>query len=113
MVAIEPSTGKILAMVSTPTFDPSLLARHDLESVQEDYGRLDDDPDKPMFNRAIQEVYPPGSTFKLVTAAAALSSRRLRRRHQGPGRLRARPAADRPHAAQQRRQATAAASGSP
>lgn len=74
VVALEPSTGKILAMVSNPTYDPNKIASHDLEQSQSDYERLIEDPAKPMFNRAIQEVYPPGSTFKLVTAAAALES---------------------------------------
>ncbi len=74
VVAIEPSTGKILAMVSNPTYDPNLLASHDLDSVEANWKRLISDPDKPLFNRAIQETYPPGSTFKLVTAAAALES---------------------------------------
>lgn len=73
-VALEPRTGKILAMVSNPTFDPNLLASHDLEQQQRDYERLLADPLDPMVNRAVQEVYPPGSTFKLVTAAAALES---------------------------------------
>jgi penicillin-binding protein A len=74
VVALQPSTGRILAMASNPTFDPNLLASHDLDSVQQSYRRLEDAPGRPLFNRAVQEVYPPGSTFKLVTAAAALSS---------------------------------------
>lgn len=74
VVAIDPATGKILAMVSNPTYDPNLLASHDLDAVENSWDELINDPDKPMFNRAIQEVYPPGSTFKLVTAAAALES---------------------------------------
>ncbi len=74
VVALEPSSGKILAMVSNPAYDPNKIATHDLEQSQSDYERLIEDPDKPMVNRAIQEVYPPGSTFKLVTAAAALES---------------------------------------
>ena len=74
VVALQPSTGRILAMASNPTFDPNLLASHDLESVQENYRRLEEAPGRPLFNRAIQETYPPGSTFKLVTAAAALST---------------------------------------
>jgi peptidoglycan glycosyltransferase len=74
VVAIEPSSGKILAMVSNPTYDPNLIATHDLAQSQDNYEQLNEDPTKPLFNRAIQEVYPPGSTFKLVTAAAALES---------------------------------------
>ncbi len=72
VVAIEPATGKILAMASNPTYDPRLLASHDLTAVNGSWERLNADPDKPMQNRAIQERFPPGSTFKLVTAAAAL-----------------------------------------
>jgi penicillin-binding protein A len=74
VVAIEPSTGQILAMVSNPTYDPNLLAAHDPNAVQRSYQRLIDAEGDPLFNRAIQETYPPGSTFKLVTAAAALES---------------------------------------
>ena len=74
VVAIEPKTGKILAMVSFPSYDPNQLASHDLTKVGNAWKTLNADPDKPMLNRAIKEVYPPGSTFKLVTAAAALSS---------------------------------------
>ncbi len=74
VVALEPSSGKVLAMVSNPTYDPDLLASHDLGEVEQAWTRLNADPTKPLFNRAIQEVYPPGSTFKLVTSAAALAS---------------------------------------
>lgn len=74
VVALEPATGRILAMVSNPTYDPNLLASHDLDEVQAAYERLNGLDSKPLFNRAIQETYPPGSTFKLVTAAAALES---------------------------------------
>ncbi|MFL6295393.1 MAG: penicillin-binding transpeptidase domain-containing protein, partial [Actinomycetes bacterium] len=74
VVALQPSTGKVLAMVSSPTYDPNLLASHKFSSVQRAWTRLNADKDRPLLNRAIQEVYPPGSTFKLVTAAAALSS---------------------------------------
>jgi peptidoglycan glycosyltransferase len=74
VVALEPSTGKILAMVSSPTFDPNLLASHDLGEVQDEAERLEDDPATPLINRAIGTTLPPGSTFKLVTAAAAIES---------------------------------------
>jgi peptidoglycan glycosyltransferase len=72
VVALEPSTGKVLAMVSLPTFDPNKLASHDLSSVSKTYQRLKDDPAQPLLNRAIQTRLPPGSTFKVVTAAAAI-----------------------------------------
>jgi penicillin-binding protein A len=74
VVALQPSTGKVLAMVSSPTYDPNRLASHNFGDVQKAWGRLNADKDRPLLNRGIQEVYPPGSTFKLVTAAAALSS---------------------------------------
>ncbi|NUR09802.1 MAG: penicillin-binding protein 2 [Nocardioidaceae bacterium] len=74
VVALEPSTGKILALASTPTYDPNKLASHDFAAVQKAYERLSTSKDQKMLDRGIQETYPPGSTFKLVTAAAALSS---------------------------------------
>ncbi len=74
VVALEPSTGKILAMVSLPTYDPNKLASHDFSSVSQTYDQLNEDPAKPLLNRAIQTTLPPGSTFKLVTAAAAIES---------------------------------------
>ncbi|WP_203338209.1 peptidoglycan D,D-transpeptidase FtsI family protein [Nocardioides limicola] len=73
-VAIEPATGRILAMVSTPTFDPNRLASHDLGAAREAWAEYDGDAAEPLLNRAIQTRMPPGSTFKLVTAAAALES---------------------------------------
>ncbi|WP_301150522.1 D,D-transpeptidase PbpA [Mycobacterium simiae] len=74
VVALEPSTGKILAMVSSPSYDPNLLASHDPEVQAQAWQRLRDDPDNPLVNRAISETYPPGSTFKVITTAAALQS---------------------------------------
>lgn len=74
VVALEPSTGKILAMVSNPSFDPNLLASHDLGVVEDESERLEDDPATPLINRAIGTTLPPGSTFKLITAAAAIES---------------------------------------
>jgi penicillin-binding protein A len=74
VVALQPSTGRILAMASLPTYDPNKLASHDFASVKTDYDRLQADPSQPLLNRAIQLSLPPGSTFKLVTAAAAIES---------------------------------------
>lgn len=74
VVALEPSTGKILAMVSAPSYDPNLLASHDPTRQQMAWQRFRDDPDSPMANRAISETYPPGSTFKVITTAAALQA---------------------------------------
>ena len=75
VVALDPRTGAILAMVSSPTYDPNRVAGHDVKAVQRAYAALNDDPDDPLVNRAIAgDLYPPGSTFKIVTAAAALST---------------------------------------
>ncbi|HZO66695.1 MAG: peptidoglycan D,D-transpeptidase FtsI family protein [Kribbellaceae bacterium] len=74
VVALDPKTGAVLASVSAPSYDPNLLASHDLKKVNESWKQLTTDPDQPMLNRAVRETYPPGSTFKLVTLAAALSS---------------------------------------
>lgn len=76
VVAIEPSTGRILAMVSLPTFDPNNLATHDFSARDDTYERLEDDESEPLLNRAVQKRLFPGSTFKVVTAAAALESGR-------------------------------------
>ncbi|MCV2392822.1 penicillin-binding transpeptidase domain-containing protein [Actinotalea sp. M2MS4P-6] len=75
VVAVDPTTGAILAMVSKPSYDPNVLASHDTAAVQDAWASLLADPDDPLVNRAIAgPTYPPGSTFKLVTAAAALES---------------------------------------
>lgn len=76
VTAIEPSTGAILAMASSPSFDPNVLATHDLAASQAAYEKLEADPNKPMLNRPLVSDPPPGSTFKLVTTAAALESGR-------------------------------------
>ncbi|MEU9474799.1 penicillin-binding transpeptidase domain-containing protein [Streptomyces sp. NPDC048191] len=69
-VAIDPKTGKILAVVSTPSYDPSALT--DANTAGTAWARLNGDADKPLTNRALRQPLPPGSTFKLVVAAAAL-----------------------------------------
>lgn len=75
VVVLEPSTGRILAMVSKPSYDPNLLAQHSTQSVLEAYTKLNDDPTKPLANRAISgDLYFPGSVFKIVMTAAALES---------------------------------------
>ncbi|MGW0757032.1 peptidoglycan D,D-transpeptidase FtsI family protein [Streptomyces sp. NPDC002814] len=75
VAAIEPSTGKILALASFPSYDPSTIAGGST-SDEEAWKKLQkkENPDDPMLNRALREVYPPGSTFKVVTAAAALEN---------------------------------------
>lgn len=74
VVALEPDTGKILAMVSLPSYDPNNLSTHDFTARDETYRRLDRDDSEPLLNRAIGKRLFPGSTFKIVTAAAALES---------------------------------------
>lgn len=75
ILAIEPSTGRVLAMVTSPSFDTNLLAAHTPNEVNATYDALEADPGKPLSNRAIGgDLNPPGSTFKLVTASAALAS---------------------------------------
>jgi peptidoglycan glycosyltransferase len=72
VVALDPRTGDILAMVSSPTFDPNLLSSHDGETIRATWDQLEADPANPRLNRAASETFAPGSTFKVVTAAAAL-----------------------------------------
>ncbi|CAM5359030.1 peptidoglycan D,D-transpeptidase FtsI family protein [Streptomyces aurantiogriseus] len=69
-VAIDPTTGRILAVVSTPSYDPSSLT--DANTAGTAWKKLNADADKPLTNRALRQPLPPGSTFKLVVAAAAL-----------------------------------------
>lgn len=73
-VALNPSTGEILGMYSAPSFDPNALSGTDSKQVMSTYEALRQDPGKPLMNRAISQLYPPGSVFKIVTAAALLSS---------------------------------------
>ncbi|MBF9068201.1 peptidoglycan D,D-transpeptidase FtsI family protein [Streptacidiphilus fuscans] len=72
-VALDPTTGAILGLVSVPSYDPTSIA-----GVTSDFAKnwtnLQNDPNQPMLNRALRQTYPPGSTFKLVTAAAALET---------------------------------------
>lgn len=75
IIAIEPSTGRILAMVTSPSYDTNLLASHNADEVNALFDQLEADPGKPLSNRAIAgDLNPPGSTFKLVVASAALAS---------------------------------------
>jgi len=66
VVALEPKTGRVLVMASAPTYTPA--------DIENNYGAVKDRRDSPLFNRATQAGYAPGSTFKLVTAAAALEN---------------------------------------
>jgi len=74
-VAIEPATGRVLALVSTPGFDPALLSSNDDAEIIANYRALEADPAQPLVNRAIAgDLYHPGSTYKLLVAAAALEN---------------------------------------
>ncbi|MEU6811296.1 penicillin-binding transpeptidase domain-containing protein [Streptomyces sp. NPDC046831] len=73
VAAIEPATGRVLALVSTPSYDPAELSGNG-PAVVAAWDRLNRDPEQPMLNRAVRQTYPPGSTFKVVTAAAALDT---------------------------------------
>ncbi|MEU5594191.1 penicillin-binding protein 2 [Streptomyces sp. NPDC020298] len=76
VVALEPSTGKILALASYPSYDPSSFAGNSLTTDTKAWTALkkENNPADPTLNRALRETYPPGSTFKVVTAAAALEN---------------------------------------
>lgn len=75
IVAIEPSTGEILAFVSSPSYDPNLLTGRSFAS---NFDTLQKDPRKPLFNRALQSQYPPGSIFKLFQALVGMDKGFLR-----------------------------------
>jgi len=74
VVALDPRTGAILAMVTSPSYDPSQLTGHDPSVIDKNYKALLANPGNPLLNRATQESYPPGSTFKVIVTAAALAS---------------------------------------
>jgi peptidoglycan glycosyltransferase len=76
VVALDPRTGAVLAMVSNPSYDPNPLASNDAAAANAEFARLKDDPANPLLPRAYRETYPPGSTFKIVTASAALEAGR-------------------------------------
>jgi len=89
VIAIDASTGALLAVASSPSFDPNLLSSHDPNVIQKSYEALTANPKEPLLNRALAMALPPGSTFKLVTAAAALESGRytLHSLLPGPARI--------------------------
>lgn len=80
-VAMNPKTGEVLAMVSTPSFDPQPLASHNSDKQEKAWKSYRDNDSNPLANRAASEVYPPGSTFKLVVAAAALEDGATKDKH--------------------------------
>ncbi|WP_328537798.1 peptidoglycan D,D-transpeptidase FtsI family protein [Streptomyces sp. NBC_00344] len=73
VAALDPKTGAILALASTPSYDPSQFAGN-TNTDSKNYNRLKDAKDQPMLNRALRQTYPPGSAFKVVTASAALEN---------------------------------------
>jgi penicillin-binding protein A len=74
VAALDPETGAVLAMTTFPRYDPNDLSSHDPERIRRNWDRLIKDPDDPLLNRAAGGLYPPGSTFKVVTSAAALEN---------------------------------------
>lgn len=78
VVATEPKTGKVLVLVSSPSFDPNIMNRAG-EQESRRIEELLNDPEKPFFNRAIGGIYPPGSTFKIVTAVAGIEEGKIKR----------------------------------
>ncbi|MEX2100453.1 MAG: penicillin-binding protein 2 [Acidimicrobiia bacterium] len=74
VVVVNVRTGEIVAMFSNPTFDPNPLAGHDALAVDAAFNALGNDPAKPDLPRAYREIYPPGSSFKIITSAGALDT---------------------------------------
>jgi peptidoglycan glycosyltransferase len=74
VVALDPKTGAVLALVTSPSYDPNVLSSHDPTAIRTANKKLLADKDRPLTDRATEDVYPPGSTFKLVVAAAALEA---------------------------------------
>ena len=74
VVALDPRTGEVLAMVSNPSYDPNPIANLNSEAAAVAWEKVSNDPSQPLVSRATREWYPPGSTFKIVTAAAALET---------------------------------------
>ncbi|MHB8845122.1 MAG: penicillin-binding protein 2 [Nitrospirota bacterium] len=74
VVALDPNSGEVLALVSHPTYDPNLFPRG---ISPRDWVKLSNDPAHPLYNRAVQSVYPPGSTFKIVVSLAGLDSGKI------------------------------------
>ncbi|HEX2191554.1 MAG TPA: penicillin-binding protein 2 [Acidimicrobiales bacterium] len=74
VVALNPRTGEVLALADFPSYDPNPLASHEQDEVRGAWDRLNADPDKPLLPRTYRERYFPGSSFKVVTAAAGLAT---------------------------------------
>jgi penicillin-binding protein A len=89
VVAINPSTGEILALVTSPSYNPNRLSSHDLSDIRSYWDKLINAENQPLLNRPIAQTYPPGSVFKVITTAAALTSGRYAPTTmvEGPARL--------------------------
>ena len=74
VVALDPTTGAILALVSTPSYDPNRLSSHNADEITRAYKQYNSMPSQPMLNRALNQNYPAGSIFKIIDSAAALSN---------------------------------------
>ncbi len=74
VVVMEPATGRIVAMYSNPTFDPTPMVEHNHKAVRQYFDLLNNTPGNPALPRAYREIYPPGSTFKIVTLTSSLDA---------------------------------------
>lgn len=74
VVALDPKTGAVLAMVTSPTYDPNVAVPKSGRDAEREWRALNADPNRPLFDRCTSGLYPPGSSFKVVTAAAALDT---------------------------------------
>jgi peptidoglycan glycosyltransferase len=77
VVAMDPSTGAILALATSPSYDPSVLSSHNSRAINRNYKHLLHADGNPLIDRALSERYPPGSLFKIVTSSAAFSTGRF------------------------------------
>jgi cell division protein FtsI/penicillin-binding protein 2 len=82
VVALNPQTGAVLAMASTPTFDPNELATLNGTQLNKNDKRLLGDPNQPLLNRAINVTFPPGSSFKVVTSSSAMTDKGINQNTQ-------------------------------
>ncbi len=74
VVVLDAQTGAVLASYANPTYDPNPLSSHDRSQIRDAWDDLRARDDRPLIDRATDELYPPGSTFKLIVAAAALEA---------------------------------------
>jgi penicillin-binding protein A len=74
VAALDPRTGEVLALVANPSYDPNPLSSHDPKQITAAWKQLNADPTKPLLSNATDQIYPPGSTFKLIDTAAALQN---------------------------------------